>query len=58
MRREQRAYGGDYGAPQPAHHNGVPLLQLPVHQHHVDGGAQALNLLHLQHGALQQGVAG
>lgn len=51
--REQRADGGHDGPVEAAHHDGVALAQPAVDQHHVDGGAQPLDLLHLQHRALQ-----
>lgn len=52
VRREQRPDGGLDGPLQAAHHDGVPLVEDPVHQHHVDGRTQPLDHLHLQDRAL------
>ena len=48
VRGEQRSDLGYNGAAHAAQHNGVALMQEAIDQHHVNGGAQALNDLHLQ----------
>mmetsp|Transcript_20947 Transcript_20947/g.63065 ORF Transcript_20947/g.63065 Transcript_20947/m.63065 type:complete len:437 (-) Transcript_20947:2176-3486(-) len=50
---EQGSDVGDDGGSQAAHHDLSALPHGPIHQHHVHGGAQPLNHLHLQHGGLQ-----
>lgn len=55
VRCEQGADGGDDGALQPAHHDGVALVDDAVDEDDVDGGAQPLHDLDLKHGTLQLG---
>ena len=51
--REQGADGGDNRPAQAAQHDLLALPQHAVDQDHVDGRAQALDHLDLQHRALQ-----
>ncbi len=58
LRRQQRPNLRDYGPIHPADHHLVALAQHAVDQHHINGGAQTLDLLHLQDGALRDGAGG
>ena len=49
---EERPDLGDNGAAHATKHYSVTLMQDTINQDHINGGAQALNDLHLQHGAL------